>query len=86
MKPPKVNEGQAPVNRLTLTDVARQGNRVRVRRYRSKHRRIDYVPSKVAAEIIEACLVSKLSNCTAGVIDRLVCAGYRAMSGNGTPK
>ena len=63
-----------------------KGNRARVQRYRARHRRFDYVPSQRAAEIIQAWLGRKLDNCTAGVIDRLVCAGHEAMSGNGTPR
>lgn len=58
------------------------GNRARVRRYRARHRRIDYVPSAEALAIIEAWLERKLDNCTAGVIDRLLLAGHRAISGN----
>ena len=58
------------------------GNRARVRRYRDKHRRIDYVPSPAVLEVIEAWLSRRLDNCTAGVIDRLILAGDRAVSGN----
>ena len=86
MKTPEVKEGQEKVNRLTVSDVARQGNRVRVRRFRAKHRRIDYVPSQKAAEIIQAWSARRPDNCTAGVIDWLVCAGHTAISGNGSPK
>jgi hypothetical protein len=59
------------------------GNRARVRRYRSKHPRIDYVPSAAAAKVIADCLARGLDNCKAGCIDRLVLAGHAAMSGNG---
>ena len=59
------------------------GNSARVLRYRARHRRIDYVPSPEALAIIEAWLDAKLDNCFAGVIDRLVMAGHRAISGNG---
>lgn len=60
------------------------GNRARVHRYRTTHRRIDYVPSAEALKVINARLSQGLDNCAAGVIDRLILAGDRAMSGNGT--
>ncbi len=77
------DEGQEQVNGAAVAESSRAGNRERVRRYRSKHRRIDYVPSAKARAIIEAWLSRGLCNCTAGVIDRLVCAGHQAVSGNG---
>ena len=58
------------------------GNRARVQRYRAKHRRIEYVPSPDALAIIEAWHAHKLNNCMAGVIDRLILEGHKAMSGN----
>ena len=58
------------------------GNSARVLRYRSRHRRIDYVPSPAVLAIIESWLRANLDNCRAGVIDRLVLAGHRALSGN----
>lgn len=60
----------------------RAGNRTRVQRYRAKHRRIEYVPSPDALAIIEAWQAHKLNNCMAGVIDRLILEGHKAMSGN----
>ena len=59
------------------------GNRARVQRYRAKHRRIDYVPSPDVLAIIDLHLDARLDNCVAGVIDKLIEAGHRAMSGNG---
>ena len=59
------------------------GNSARVLRYRSRHRRIDYVPSPAVLAIIESWLSAKLDNCLAGVIDSLVLAGNKAISGNG---
>jgi hypothetical protein len=53
-----------------------------VQRYRSKHRRIDYVPSPEVVAIIEAWRARGLNNCLCGAIDDLVLAGDRAMSGN----
>lgn len=64
-------------------DAASSGNRARVQRYRTRHKRIDYTPSPQALAVIEAWRKAKLDNCKAGVIDRLVLAGHRAISGNG---
>lgn len=57
--------------------------RLRVQRYRAKHRRIDYAPSVDALALIERYLAAGLDNCTAGVIDRLIVAGGKAITGNG---
>lgn len=57
--------------------------KLRVQRYRAKHRRIDYAPSADALALIERHLTSGLDNCTAGVIDRLIVAGSKAITGNG---
>ncbi len=57
--------------------------RHRVQRYRATHRRIDYAPSPDVLVVIERHLVAGLDNCTAGVIDRLIVAGDKAISGNG---
>lgn len=57
--------------------------RVRVQRYRAKHRRIDYAPAPEVLAVIERHLTAGLDNCVAGVIDRLVAAGDKAISGNG---
>lgn len=58
------------------------GPHARVQRYRAKHRRIDYVPSRQALASIEAWLSRNLCTCTSGVIDKLVEAGHKAISGN----
>lgn len=58
------------------------GNIARVLRYRARHRRIDYVPSPEVLAIIDGWLKAKLNNCKAGVIDDLVRAGHKAISGN----
>ena len=55
-----------------------------MQRYRARHRRIDYVPSPDVLAIIEAHLGARLDNCAAGVIDKLIEAGHRAMSENGS--
>ena len=57
--------------------------RVRVQRYRAKHRRIDYAPAPAVLAVIERHLTDGLDNCTAGTIDRLIIAGDKAISGNG---
>lgn len=56
--------------------------RIRVQRYRATHRRIDYVPSVAVLAAIDRHLAARLDNCIAGVIDQLVVAGDRAISGN----
>lgn len=58
------------------------GNSARVLRYRASHRRIDYVPSPEVLAIIDGWLKATLNNCKAGVIDALVRAGHKAISGN----
>lgn len=59
------------------------GNRARVNRYRSAHRRIDYVPSPDVLQIIEHHLKIGTDRCVAGVIDYLVRSGHQAITGNG---
>lgn len=51
---------------------------VRTRRYRAKHRRLDYVPSAAALAVINEWLARGLNNCLAGVIDNLLLAGHKA--------
>ena len=58
------------------------GNLARVRRYRAAHQRIDYVPSADVLEIIKAYRDKRIDNCLAGVIDYLIRAGHRSMSGH----
>lgn len=55
-------------------------NRARVQRYRVKHRRFDYVPSPAALAAIEKH--KGLDNCIAGVLDQLILAGSKAITGN----
>jgi hypothetical protein len=59
------------------------GNRARVRRYRSLHRRIDYVPSPDVLPIIQHHLKIGKDPCLAGVIDYLIRSGHQAITGNG---
>lgn len=62
---------------------ARSSNRVRVRRYRATHRRIDYVPSPDVLRIIEHHLKIGTDRWMAGVIDCLIRSGQQAITGNG---
>ena len=57
-------------------------SRVRVQRYRATHRRFDYAPAQPALAAIERHLAAGLDNCIAGVIDRLIEAGDKAVTGN----
>jgi hypothetical protein len=59
------------------------GNRARVRRYRTLHRRIDYVPSHDVLPIIQHHLKIGTDPCLAGVIDYLIRTGHQAITGNG---
>lgn len=56
--------------------------RARVQKYRSTHRRIDYAPAPDALAAIERHFTAGLDNCIAGVIDRLIEAGDKAVTGN----
>lgn len=56
--------------------------RVRMQRYRASHRRIDYVPSPAALAAIERHLGAGLDCWLAGVIDQLITAGDKAITGN----
>ena len=66
-----------------MNPTATTGNRARVRRYRTTHRRIDYVPSPDVMPIILHHLKIGTDPCFAGVIDYLIRTGQRAISGNG---
>ncbi|MDO8767753.1 MAG: hypothetical protein Q7K57_03435 [Burkholderiaceae bacterium] len=56
--------------------------RVRVKKYRATHRRIDYAPSMSVLAVIERHLDAGLDNCIAGVIDQLITVGDKAITGN----
>ena len=59
-------------------------NQTRVKRYRAKHRRIDYAPGPDAQAIIEKHLRTNPNNYSlAGMLDYLVQAGDSVISGNG---
>ncbi len=57
--------------------------RLRVRKYRATHRRVDYAPSQTALAAIERHLAAGMDNCIAGVIDQLIEAGDKSVTGNG---
>ena len=59
------------------------GKRARVQRYRTIHRRIDYVPGPDVLQIIEHHLKIGNGPCLAGVIDYLIRSGQQAITGNG---
>ena len=68
----------------TVSSTARvTGNRSRVRRYRSIHRRIDYVPSPDVLTIIQHHLKTRKDPYLAGVIDHLIRNGHQNITGNG---
>ena len=62
-----MKEGFAVSSTAPLT-----GNRARVRRYRARHRRIDYVPTSDVLRIIQHHMNIGTDPCLAGVIDYLL--------------
>lgn len=52
-----------------------------VDRYRAKHRRIEFFPSPDVLAIIDHHRARGLNNCLAGVIDALIRAGDKSISG-----
>ena len=66
-----------------VNTVSLRGNRARVQRYRTLHRRIDYVPSHDVLPIIQYYLKIGTDPCLAGVIDYLIRSGHQAITGNG---
>jgi len=50
-------------------------------RYRAKHRRIEFFPSPDVLAIIDHHMGRGLNNCLAGVIDALIRAGDKRLSG-----
>lgn len=73
-----------PVPALNGSRVGDRRDRQRqaVRKWREGNRRLDYSPAADTLLIIEQHLAAGLDRCTVGVIDRLVRAGHRAISGN----
>lgn len=66
-----------------LNSVRPTGNKARVRRYRTCHRRIDYVPSPDVLQIIDHHFRKGIEPCMVGVIDYLIRTAHRAITGNG---
>lgn len=58
------------------------GNRARVRRYRVRHRRLDYIPSPDVWMIIDHHFKIGTDPCLAGVIDFLIRTGHHTITGN----
>lgn len=56
---------------------------IRQHRYRQRHRRIDYYPSPDVADLIGHHQATSDEKCLAGILDTLIRAGHRAVSGNG---
>ena len=59
------------------------GNKARVHRYRTLHRRIDYVPTSDVLAIIDHHLKIGTDPCFSGVIDYLIRTGHQSITGNG---
>lgn len=55
----------------------------RLERYRITHNRIDYYPSPDVADIIKYHQANSSEPCIAGILDGLIRAGHRIVSGNG---
>ena len=55
----------------------------RIERYRKTHSRIDYYPSPDVADIIKHHQANSSEPCIAGILDGLIRAGHRSVSGNG---
>lgn len=69
--------------KLITTEIQRVApNTIRQRRYREKHRRIDYVPDVDVLAIILKHRKSMPWN-LAGVLDALITAGDKAITGDG---
>ena len=54
----------------------------RLERYRITHSRIDYYPSPDVADIIKHHQANSSEPCIAGILDGLIRAGHRSVSGN----
>jgi hypothetical protein len=55
---------------------------IRLQRYRQKHKRIDFYPSPDVLDILEFHQTNGIEKCLAGIIDGLIRAGHRSVSGN----
>jgi hypothetical protein len=58
----------------------------RLQRYRQRNRRFEFYASPDVADIIDHHLNTGSEKCIAGVLDGLIRAGHRAVTGNGRNK
>jgi hypothetical protein len=68
--------------KFTISTTKLSDNRARVRRYRTCHRRIDYVLSPDMCAIIDHHLKVGTDPCLAGVIDYLIRTGHQTITGH----
>ena len=66
-----------------MLEAKRAAQREASRRYHSTHQRIEYAPAPPVLEAIERHLAGGLDSCRAGVLDALILAGDRAITGKG---
>lgn len=59
---------------------------IRLQRYRQKHIRFDYYASPDVADIVLFHQANGREKCIAGILDGLIRAGHRVVSGNGGPR
>jgi len=59
-----------------------QAKMTRLERYRLAHPRIDFYPSPDVADIIKYHQDNSSEKCVAGILDGLIRAGHRTVSGN----
>ena len=69
------------MNKLASTNV--DAHLPRLQRYRQRNRRLDYYPSPDVADIISHHQTNSSEKCVAGILDGLIRAGHRIVSGNG---
>ena len=58
----------------------------RLQRYRQRNRRYEFYPSPDVADIIQHHIETGAEKCLAGVLDGLIRAGHRAVTGNARSK
>jgi len=58
----------------------------RLQRYRQRNRRFEFYPSPDVLDIVDHHLATGAENCLAGVLDGLIRAGHRAVTGNARSK
>ena len=61
----------------------RKAKPIRLQRYRLRHRRVDYYPAPDVTDIIAHHQATGREVCIAGILDGLIRAGHRVVSGNG---